>query len=33
VLAGVLLRAIEGGDLEQRIAALETNHPQKRRVA
>jgi hypothetical protein len=24
VLAGVLLKAIEGGDLEQRIAALET---------
>jgi hypothetical protein len=27
VLAGVLLRAIEGGDLEQRIAALESKQP------
>jgi hypothetical protein len=27
VLAGVLLRAIEGGDFEQRLAALEARHP------
>jgi hypothetical protein len=26
VLAGVLLKAIEGGDLEQRLAALEAKH-------
>jgi hypothetical protein len=26
VLAGVLLKAIEGGDLEQRLAALEARH-------
>jgi hypothetical protein len=33
VLAGVLLRAIEGGDLEGRIAALEAGQAQRRRVA
>src|SRR5262245_28760416 len=30
VLAGVLLKAIEGGDLEQRIAALEGRQDQRR---
>jgi hypothetical protein len=33
VLAGVLLKAIEGGDLEQRIAALESRSTPMRRSA
>ena len=34
VLAGVLLKALEGGDVEQRLAALEANQsPHRRRAA